>query len=154
PGGTRLSCFPGVWSHGVCSSALAWAPAEGGARGGPQGGPRGAGAERPLLPPAEVASLEVRRGSLHASELAEIRSHVVHTFAFLSKVPWGASFRDVPRIAGAHHERLDGSGYPAGLSSAQIPVESKIMTIADIFDALTARDRPYKKAMPVSRALD
>jgi HD-GYP domain-containing protein (c-di-GMP phosphodiesterase class II) len=60
----------------------------------------------------------------------------------------------VPLLAGAHHERLNGKGYPEGRLSAQIPVGSKIMTIADIFDALTARDRPYKKAMPIARALD
>ncbi len=114
----------------------------------------GAGATRPLLTPEEVASLQVRRGSLNAAEMQEIRSHVVHTFEFLSRIPWGKSYSDIPRIAGAHHERLDGTGYPRGMKSPEIPVQSKIMTIADIFDALTARDRPYKKAMPVSRALD
>ncbi len=114
----------------------------------------GAGMTRPLLTPDEVASLQVRRGSLNPVEMQEIRSHVVHTFAFLSRIPWGKSYDAIPRIAGAHHERLDGTGYPNGTRSEDIPIQSKIMTIADIFDALTARDRPYKKAMPVSRALD
>lgn len=85
--------------------------------------------------------------------MEEIRSHVVHTFEFLSRIPWGKSFSRVAEIAGAHHEKLNGSGYPHGRTSEQIPVQSKIMTIADIYDALTARDRPYKKAMPAERAL-
>ncbi len=90
---------------------------------------------------------------MHDLEIDEIRSHVVHTFDFLSRIPWGKSFMRIPEIAGAHHEKLNGRGYPKGLASEAIPLPSKIMTIADIFDALTARDRPYKKAMPVDRAL-
>ncbi len=107
----------------------------------------------PLLSPAEVESLQVTRGSLNGEEIDEIRSHVVHTYNFLSKIPWGKNFLRVPEIAGAHHEKLNGTGYPKGLSSEQIPLQSKIMTIADIYDALTARDRPYKKAVPRERAL-
>jgi HD-GYP domain-containing protein (c-di-GMP phosphodiesterase class II) len=72
----------------------------------------------------------------------------------LSKIPWGKSMAQVPVIAGAHHERINGTGYPRGMSGEQIPVQSKIMTIADIYDALTARDRPYKRALPVERALE
>src|SRR5258707_7014053 len=102
----------------------------------------------------EIAALQVRRGSLRDVERVEIESHVVHTFNFLSKIPWGRRFADVPRIAGAHHEYLNGRGYPRRLAAADIPVESRIMTIADIFDALTASDRPYQKAVPVGRALD
>lgn len=113
----------------------------------------GAGEVRTLLSPDEVEALQVTRGSLSAAEMDEIRSHVVHSFNFLSRIPWGKSFAHVPRIAGAHHEKLNGSGYPHGLVSEQIPLQSKIMTIADIYDALTARDRPYKKAVPVERAL-
>ncbi len=111
------------------------------------------GREQPLLSPEEVASLQVTRGSLNIEEIDEIRSHVVHTFNFLSKIPWGKTMLDIPGIAGAHHERLNGNGYPKGLVAAQIPLQSKIMSIADIYDALTARDRPYKKAIPVERAL-
>jgi HD-GYP domain-containing protein (c-di-GMP phosphodiesterase class II) len=110
-------------------------------------------ARTPLLSPQEVESLQVTRGSLNRAELDEIRSHVVHTYNFLSKIPWGKNFLGVPEIAGAHHEKLDGSGYPKGLVSDEIPLASKIMTIADIYDALTARDRPYKKAVPRERAL-
>jgi HD-GYP domain-containing protein (c-di-GMP phosphodiesterase class II) len=107
-----------------------------------------------LLSPDEVSSLSVKRGSLTPSEFDEIRSHVVHTFRFLSRIPWGKQFRRVPAIAAAHHERLNGTGYPNRLRAEEIPIQSKLMSIADIFDALTANDRPYKKAVPVERALD
>lgn len=112
------------------------------------------GHPRPLLTPEEVVSLQVTKGSLHDAEIEEIRSHVVHTKNFLSKIPWGKNFDRIPEIAGAHHERLNGKGYPEGRLADAIPTASKIMSIADIFDALTARDRPYKKAMPIQRALD
>jgi HD-GYP domain-containing protein (c-di-GMP phosphodiesterase class II) len=108
---------------------------------------------RPYLEREEVAALQVRRGSLTDFERVEIESHVVHTANFLRKIPWGRSFADVPRIAGAHHEYLNGRGYPRRLTAPEIPVETRIMTIADIFDALTASDRPYKKAVPIDRAL-
>jgi HD-GYP domain-containing protein (c-di-GMP phosphodiesterase class II) len=111
------------------------------------------GEVRPYLERDEVAALQIRRGSLTDVERVEIQSHVVHTYNFLSSIPWGKQYADVPRIAGAHHEYLNGTGYPHRLGSTGIPVESRIMTIADIFDALTASDRPYKKAVPVDRAL-
>ena len=71
----------------------------------------------------------------------------------MQEIPWGRRYADVPRIAAAHHLYLDGTGYPHGSRGRDIPVESRIMTIADIFDALTASDRPYKKAVPIHRAL-
>lgn len=108
---------------------------------------------QPLLAPDEVTSLQVQKGSLNDAEIDQIRSHVVHTKDFLSRIPWGKNFANIPEIAGAHHEKLNGRGYPDGLPGDRIPLPSKIMTIADIFDALTARDRPYKKAMPLERAL-
>jgi len=111
------------------------------------------GEAKPYIEREEVAALQVRRGSLTDVERVEIESHVVHTYNFLKKIPWGKRFADVPRIAGAHHEYLNGGGYPRHLPAADIPVESRIMTIADIFDALTASDRPYKKAVPIDRAL-
>ena len=111
------------------------------------------GCERPLLTSEEVASLQVTRGSLNVEEIDEIRSHVVHTYNFLSSIPWGKTMKNIPLIAGAHHEKLNGTGYPNAFGATQIPLQSKIMTIADIFDALTARDRPYKKAVPLERAL-
>jgi HD-GYP domain-containing protein (c-di-GMP phosphodiesterase class II) len=108
---------------------------------------------RPYLEPEEVAALQVRRGSLTEVERVEIERHVVHTRSFLQEIPWGRRYADVPRIAAAHHEYLNGTGYPNRLPGKDIPVESRIMTIADIFDALTASDRPYKKAVPIDRAL-
>jgi HD-GYP domain-containing protein (c-di-GMP phosphodiesterase class II) len=108
----------------------------------------------PLLTPEELSSLSVAKGSLTNGEIDEIRSHVVHTYNFLKTIPWGSAFHRVPLIAGAHHERLNGTGYPNHLRAEQIPLQSKMMSISDIFDALTASDRPYKKAVPVDRALD
>lgn len=107
-----------------------------------------------LLTAEEVRSLSVMRGSLTSEELEEIRSHVSHTYRFLSKIPWGATFSRVAVIAGAHHERLNGTGYPNRLRAEEIPLQSKMMSISDIFDALTASDRPYKRAVPVDKALD
>lgn len=107
----------------------------------------------PLLSPEELTSLRIERGSLTSAEFAEIRSHVVHTERFLSRIPWGRTLGRVPLIAGAHHERLNGTGYPAGKHAHEIPVQSKMMSIADIYDALTASDRPYKRAVSPERAL-
>ncbi len=112
------------------------------------------GHHHPLLTGEEVSSLSIARGSLTAPEIDEIRSHVVHTRSFLSQIPWGRAFRRIPEIAGSHHEKLNGSGYPHRLKGEEIPLQSKMMSIADIFDALTASDRPYKRAVPVERALD
>ena len=108
---------------------------------------------KPYLEPGEVTALQIARGSLTAVERVEIESHVVHTYNFLRKIPWGRDMEDLPRIAGSHHEYLNGIGYPRHLDAAEIPIESRMMTIADIFDALTASDRPYKKAVPTDRAL-
>lgn len=106
-----------------------------------------------LLRESELHALQTPRGSLVASEYDEIRSHVVHTYNFLAQIPWGKGMAQIPSIAGAHHERLNGSGYPRGLKTDEIPLQSKIMSVADIYDALTAADRPYKRALPVDRAL-
>ncbi len=113
-----------------------------------------AGARQPYLTDLEIEALKVPRGSLTVAERVEIESHVVHTHHFLAAIPWGRKMRNIPSIAGAHHEKLDGTGYPHGLRAEQIPLESKMMAIADIFDALTASDRPYKRAVPVPKALD
>ncbi|HWN71572.1 MAG TPA: HD domain-containing phosphohydrolase [Haliangium sp.] len=114
----------------------------------------GGGVEQPYLMPQEVEALQVLRGSLTHEERSQIESHVRHTFEFLQQIPWGRAFRKVPEIAGAHHEKLDGSGYPRGRSGNAIPVPARMMAIADIYDALQAADRPYKKAVPVDKALD
>jgi hypothetical protein len=113
-----------------------------------------AGAALPLLTHDEATCLQIRRGSLTDAERLEINSHVVHTFNFLVRIPWSRTLRDVPEIAGAHHEKLDGTGYPNKLKGDQIPVPARMMAISDIYDALTASDRPYKKAMPAEKALD
>ncbi len=107
-----------------------------------------------LLTGDEVKSLSITRGSLKPDEVDEIRSHVTHTYRFLSQIPWGKTFSRVAVIAGSHHERLNGTGYPNRLRAEEIPVQSKMMSISDIFDALTASDRPYKKAVPIDRAID
>lgn len=112
------------------------------------------GEPHPLLDPVEIERLSIPRGSLDANERLEIESHVTHTFRFLSQIPWTRDLRRVPEIAYAHHEKLDGQGYPRQLLADQIPVQSRMMTIADIYDALTAADRPYKRAVPHDRALN
>jgi HD-GYP domain-containing protein (c-di-GMP phosphodiesterase class II) len=112
------------------------------------------GHQQAILNQAEVEQLCIPRGSLTAAEYDEIRSHVTHTIDFLKAIPWGRKFRRVAQIAGAHHERLDGTGYPNRLRASEIPLQSKMMSITDIFDALTAADRPYKRAIPTDRALD
>ncbi len=112
------------------------------------------GNQRPYITPEEATALQIMRGSLTREERFEIESHVVHTYNFLKEIPWGRTFRDVPEIAGAHHEKLDGTGYPNQRKAEAIPVPARMMTISDIYDALTAKDRPYKKAMPAEKALD
>ena len=110
--------------------------------------------ERPFLSNKELEALSVSRGSLTREEFAEIQSHVTHTYEFLRKIPWGRDLSNVPQIAAKHHEKLDGSGYPTSAVENEIPIQTRIMTIADIYDALTASDRPYKRAVPVEKALD
>ncbi|MEB3298589.1 MAG: HD domain-containing phosphohydrolase [Candidatus Sericytochromatia bacterium] len=112
------------------------------------------GETRPLLEPAEVKLLSLRRGSLDPAERLEIERHVVHTQRFLAQIPWTRELSGIPEIAGAHHERLDGTGYPLGMTGEAIPVQSRMMAIADIHDALTAADRPYKRALPVAKAIN
>ncbi|HEY5920742.1 MAG TPA: HD domain-containing phosphohydrolase, partial [Kofleriaceae bacterium] len=112
------------------------------------------GQNLPFLTHDEAQCLQIRRGSLTDAERIEINSHVIHTYNFLVRIPWSRTLRDVPDIAGAHHEKLDGTGYPNKLKGEQIPVPARMMAISDIYDALTASDRPYKKAMPVEKALD
>jgi len=99
-------------------------------------------------------NLTIRRGSLNPMEREEIESHVVHTYNFVSKIPWPPEYRNIPEIAMSHHEKIDGSGYPRGLKGRESTmIQSRIMAVADIYDALTASDRPYKKAVPLERVL-
>ena len=106
-----------------------------------------------ILTSADLASLSIRKGSLSESERTEIESHVTHTFHFLSRIPWTPDLASVPMIAYAHHERPNGKGYPRKLVDGEIPLQSKAMAIADVYDALTAQDRPYKAAVPTERSL-
>jgi HD-GYP domain-containing protein (c-di-GMP phosphodiesterase class II) len=107
-----------------------------------------------LLNEDEVRLLSIRKGSLDDAERLQIESHVVHTFNFLQQIPWTREIRTIPDIARGHHEKLNGKGYPYKLSAPEIPVQTRMMTISDIFDALSASDRPYKKAVNLERALD
>ncbi|MBI4410256.1 MAG: GAF domain-containing protein [Gemmatimonadetes bacterium] len=108
----------------------------------------------PFLSDAELHFLTIPKGSLDERERKEIESHVEQTYRFLVQIPWTEDLRNVAQIAYGHHEKLDGRGYPRGVTGEAIPVQTRIMTISDIFDALTASDRPYKKALPSERALD
>ena len=112
------------------------------------------GQVRPLLEDHELRFLMIRKGNLDDQERREIESHVTHTFRFLEQIPWTRELRNIPQIAYGHHEKLNGLGYPNALDGSAIPVQTRMMTIADIFDALTATDRPYKRAVPAVSALD
>ena len=112
------------------------------------------GERRLLLDPEEARILSIRKGNLDAAERLEIESHVTHTFNFLQKIPWTRDLASVADIAYAHHEKLNGRGYPRKLTANDIPIQSRMMAISDIYDALTASDRPYKRAVPTERALD
>ena len=112
------------------------------------------GVERPLLEEQELRFLMIEKGNLDEPERREIESHVTHTFRFLERIPWTRELRGIPNIAYGHHEKLTGRGYPRGMKDDEIPVQTRMMTISDIYDALTATDRPYKRAVSPVRALD
>ena len=112
------------------------------------------GKPHPMLDPQEFRFLSIRKGTLDPQERLEIEEHVTHSFHFLTKIPWTREMRGVPEIAYGHHEKLDGSGYPRRLTAEQIPLQARMMTISDIYDALTAQDRPYKRAVPADTALE
>ncbi|HEV2991288.1 MAG TPA: HD domain-containing phosphohydrolase [Candidatus Angelobacter sp.] len=111
------------------------------------------GERKPLLHEDEVRLLSIRKGSLDDDERHQIELHVKHTFEFLQQIPWTNELSNIPAIARGHHEKLNGAGYPYKLSAPEIPLQTRMMTISDIYDALTASDRPYKKAVSIDRAL-
>jgi HD-GYP domain-containing protein (c-di-GMP phosphodiesterase class II) len=111
------------------------------------------GTPRPLLTADEVRNLCIPRGTLLPEEREVINHHIVATLKMLESLPYPRHLRRVPEFAGGHHERMDGKGYPKGLTRAQMSVQARIMGISDVFEALTAGDRPYKKAMTLSQAL-
>lgn len=110
--------------------------------------------ESAILTPDEIVKLSLPKGTLTENERREIESHVTHTYHFLRQIAWTEDLGGVPDIAYSHHEKMDGSGYPRGLVTEHIPLQSKLMTIADIYDALTSMDRPYKPAVQPERAID
>ncbi|MEE9280159.1 MAG: HD domain-containing phosphohydrolase [Myxococcota bacterium] len=107
-----------------------------------------------LVTEQEVTSLSVRRGTLTQAERRAIESHVTQSFRVLEQIPWSTDLENVPSIVLAHHEKLDGSGYPQGLRAPEIPTRARLLTVCDIFDAVTASDRPYRSAMPIEGGLD
>jgi response regulator RpfG family c-di-GMP phosphodiesterase len=112
------------------------------------------GTKVPFLTTKEAENLSIGKGSLNLQERLEIESHVTHSFRFLRQIPWTKDLRRIPTIAYAHHEKLNGRGYPNALHGDDIPFQAKMMAICDVYDALTASDRPYKRALPPERALD
>ena len=112
------------------------------------------GAVAPMLTPEDIDSLSIRHGTLTESERAIIQDHVKVTDRLLSKITFPERLRKTPIWAANHHEFLDGSGYPRGIAGDDIDVGSRILTIADIFDALISSDRPYKKSIPIAKSLD
>lgn len=112
------------------------------------------GRNQPLLSAGEVSSLSIPHGSLNDEERQEIESHVAHSFNFLIQIPWTGDLKYIPWIVRAHHEKSNGAGYPYHLRGEEIPLQARMIALCDIFDALYASDRPYKKAVSVERALD
>ena len=112
------------------------------------------GANQPFLSEDEVHNLSVRRGTLTEEERQIINHHIVMTIDMLDKLPFPKNMKNVPEYAGGHHERMDGKGYPKGLKRHEMSIPARVMAIADVFEALTAGDRPYKDAMKLSVAVD
>lgn len=106
------------------------------------------------LTPEEYENLSVIKGNLTELEYTEMQSHVNQTLGILNKIPFTRDLKNIPKYAAAHHEYLDGTGYPFGLKGNEISIQSRIMCIADIFDALNSPDRPYKDALPIERTLE
>ena len=111
------------------------------------------GSPKPFFSEDEVYNLCISRGTLTPEERKIINDHIVVTIDMLEQLPYPKHLRNVPEFAGGHHEKLDGTGYPKGLNHSEMSVQAKIMAIADIFEALTARDRPYKKGKTLSQAM-
>jgi HD-GYP domain-containing protein (c-di-GMP phosphodiesterase class II) len=111
------------------------------------------GEVRAYLSEEEVHHLSLPSGNLTGKEFQEVRGHVLQTLNIINKIPFTNDLERIPVIAAAHHEKLDGSGYPLGLTASDITIQARILGIADVYDALTASDRPYRGAMPVQEAL-
>lgn len=108
----------------------------------------------PYLTAFEIENLSIQRGTLNSEEWENMRAHAAFSRDYLERIPWSDELANIPCIAGDHHEKLDGSGYPRGLPASDILPQVRMLTIADIFDALTASDRAYRKAAPIERAMN
>jgi hypothetical protein len=111
------------------------------------------GEEKPLLTAYEYENLAIERGNLTINERRAIEQHIVDTWEILRRIPWPRDFRRVANIAACHHEKINGSGYPWKLKGDEVPLGGQILAIVDIFEALTAKDRPYKPAIPIDKAV-
>lgn len=111
------------------------------------------GKQQNFLTADELENLMIRAGTLTQAERGIINHHIVATIKMLEQLPWPKHLKNVPEYAGGHHERMDGKGYPRGLKREQMSIQARIMGIADIFEALTARDRPYKPGKTLSESL-
>ena len=112
-----------------------------------------AGEEVSFLDENELENLTIRAGTLTGPERETINHHIVATIKMLEQLPWPKHLKNVTEYAGGHHERMDGKGYPKGLKREEMSWQARMMGIADIFEALTAKDRPYKEGMKLSQAL-
>jgi response regulator RpfG family c-di-GMP phosphodiesterase len=112
------------------------------------------GREQVLLEARELQALCIEQGTLTEEERRAMESHVLESHRFLQQIPWPGELEHIPRIVVAHHEKLDGSGYPFRLRVEQIPPQARMLMVCDIFEAITSIDRPYRSAIPFERGLD
>jgi HD-GYP domain-containing protein (c-di-GMP phosphodiesterase class II) len=110
------------------------------------------GTARPYLTDTELECLSIKQGNLTDEEYKKIQTHVEHTYNIVKNIPFTQTLKNVPFFSASHHEFLDGTGYPRGLTSDELPLQARILAVADIFDALTAVDRPYRSAISPSKA--
>jgi HD-GYP domain-containing protein (c-di-GMP phosphodiesterase class II) len=111
------------------------------------------GAERSALTPWEIENLSIKKGTLNGQERKVVEGHAIHTIDLLNNLSYPDHLVNVPEIAGGHHERMDGSGYPHGVPGKELSLRARILAIADVFEALTSPDRPYKSPMRLSEAM-
>lgn len=111
------------------------------------------GEQRNFLLPFEIEQLSIKRGNITEAERAKINSHAQMSLDILKGIPWTKDLAHIPEVAGQHHEKLNGMGYPSGLKAANLSLSARVIAIADIYDALTATDRPYKPAVPIEKSL-
>jgi len=112
------------------------------------------GESKKWLSEKEHYFLKVVKGNFTPEEYKIMQNHVVHTYDILQNIPFTEELENIPSFAGSHHEMLNGTGYPKQIQAEDIPLQARIMAVADIFEALTAADRPYKPAIPLEKSLD